>query len=86
MSATVNYDKYRDCDAAILEGHAVRVSRATGTCTHDTCLQPDRPFRSPSGYPPYIPKATTDTLATRHVRYLPYIFDKLTSLRVGRSC
>lgn len=23
MSTTVNYDKYRDCDAAILEGFAV---------------------------------------------------------------
>lgn len=48
MSTTVNYDKYRDCDAAILEG-----------LESWTPLTPSFSI-SPSGYPPYIPKAAAD--------------------------
>lgn len=46
MSTTVNYDKYRDCDAAILEG-LERLCRANPGREHSTSFS-----ISPSGYPP----------------------------------
>lgn len=57
MSTTVNYDKYRDCDAAILEG-LERLCRANPGREHSTSFS-----ISPSSYPP---KAVADLSATRH--------------------
>lgn len=63
MSTTVNYDKYRDCDAAILEG----LERlCAGWILDGSILRPTSFSISPSGYPPYIPKAAANLSATRH--------------------
>lgn len=64
MSTTVNYDKYRDCDAAIFRGFGTSVSRANRSVSH--------PFRSPSLGLSGIPKAAADLSDTRHSPKIPY--------------